>query len=548
MKPEMISRVLELHAQKVPIRAIARQLKISRDTVRDIVRGKIKLPSPPTEPQGPEKAQERRPQFVKLEPFRARIIEMVEDHNLTAVRILQELKKLSYDGGYTQVKDFVRALKRSRDVSAIVRYEVPAGRQGQIDWSIFPISFGPATDRKLACFGYVLSYSRVLYAEFFERMDFHSFLRGHVNAFGATGGIPKECLYDNLKSVVASRIDGFVQFNEKFLAFARYYGFAPRACQVARPQTKGRVERAFDYIFQSFTNGRTFENLEDLNRQCRSWLEEANRRIHGTTGRVPLEMLQEERQFLFPLPKVPFDTSEVHTALCPLDGLVSFEANRYSMPPTFAGKTVLIRADAKTVTLECDGHVVARHERVVVGARGRTQIDPAHYEGVRAPPRRARSRLVEEELLRLGPKAVAYWEGLKRRLGQGALSQAAKILAMKLEYRIEDIHRAMERALAYEAFGASYVEGILHREAARKPLGPEARPLGADEVARIRDWISSIHVQKRPLDAYRGFLKGEHDGNGHNDTHTQGSSSGGTDRPASEPEAESDGGLVRSGS
>jgi len=456
------------------------------------------------------------PRFVKLEPFKGPVMEMADVQGLTAVRDLREIQKQGYDGGYTQLKEFVRGIRRSRQVEAVVRFEVPPGRQAQVDWSVYSVAFGSEATtradpilRKVRCFGYVLSRSRVLYAEFFPHEDFFSFLRGHVRAFAYTGGVPKEVLYDNLKSVVISRMGGFVKFNEKFLAFARYYGFEPRACRVGRAQTKGRVERAFQYLDKAFLRGRTFENLEDLNLQLRKWMdEEANRRVHGTTGLVPLEALQEERPYLLPLPKIEFDTSEVYSALCPVDGLVSFQGNRYSMPPKpYAGKTVLVRATDKEVIIECEGKEVARHERIVDGTRGRTVIDPAHYEGVLAIPKRARPQLLEQEFRRLGPRAEEYLQGLQKRFGQGALSHASKILAFKLEYSIEDVHRAIEKALGYEAFGASYIEGILGREAARRPPEPGMPILTAEEVQRVRDWIRGVQVQKRPVDAYREFLE-----------------------------------------
>lgn len=472
----------------MPIRAIARQLKLGRDTVRDIIRGHAPVAKRPS----------TRKKFVQLEPFRERIVEMVEKHNLTAVRILKEIRATGYTGSYTQLKKLAREIRRSRGVEQVVRFEVPPARQAQVDWSVFSV-FG----RKVYCFCHVLSYSRFMHIEFFERADFFSFLRGHVNAFDSARGVPREILYDNLKSVVASRVDGYVAFNEKFLAFARYYGFAPRACRVRRPQTKGRCERMFDYILKSFLAGREFANPADLNQKAKLWLDEANRRVHGTTGRAPLEMLEEERALLSPLPKIPFDTSEKVFALCPRDGLVSFQGNRYSVPPTNSRKSILIRATDAELVFECDGKEIARHEKLV-GVRGQTKIIEAHYEGV-APPHRAKSRLIEEEFARLGPKAAEYLDGLKRRYGQGSHSQLAKILALKFEYGVEEIHRALAKALSYEAFGFKFIEGILSQEASRKTPSTE---ISSDELARIHEWIKNIAIQKKTPDAYRKYLHG----------------------------------------
>jgi len=538
LTPELTARIHDLKAREnLSVREIARRLKLGRDTVAAVLRGQTPAPKS-------SELQRRPPRFHKIEAYKPQVIDLAQK-GLTAQRIFEAVQAQGYSGRYTVLREFVRALRHARKLQGVIRFEVPPGKQAQVDWSTYEVCFGPAPSpprRRVYCFGYILSHSRVLYAEFFPRADFYPFLRGHVNAFAYTGGVPKEVLYDNLKSVVASRWGGFVRFNDTFAAFARYYGFEARACQVSRPQTKGRIERSFDYLFKGFLQGREFESLEDLNRQLKAWLDDkANRRVHGTTGRVPWEVLDEEHPFLLPLPAVPFDTSEVYSALCPLDGLVSFQGNRYSMPPTCAGKTVLIRATETELILECEGRQVARHERLLA-SRGQTRIDPAHYEGLAHPPRRARAQLLEAEFDRLGPKAAEYLVGLKRRYGQGALSHAAKILAFKLEYRIEDIHRALEKALGYDAFGASYVEGVLRHEAARRPdpAAAGAASLSPEEVARIQDWIRSVEVQKTPLDAYREFLKeGTDDGE---------RSSGGPDAEASGPETDADGGDLRSGS
>ena len=113
-----------------------------------------------------------------------------------------------------------------------------------------------------------------------------------------------------MKVVVTRWEDGQPIYNLRFLSFATHYGFKPWACEPRRPETKGKIERPFDYAEKNLLNGRTFRSLAHLNEVARWWLAEVNdRRIHGTTKRSPLEVHEEEKPYLIDLPAIRFDTS-----------------------------------------------------------------------------------------------------------------------------------------------------------------------------------------------------------------------------------------------
>ena len=112
-------------------------------------------------------------------------------------------------------------------------------------------------------------------------------LRCHVAAFEAIGGVPREILYDRMKTAAIgeSQTEGIVH-NRALVDLARHYGFHPRACQPYRAKTKGKVERPFRYIREDFFLARSFRNLDDLNVQLRHWLDTvANPRVHASTLR-----------------------------------------------------------------------------------------------------------------------------------------------------------------------------------------------------------------------------------------------------------------------
>ena len=99
-------------------------------------------------------------------------------------------------------------------------------------------------------------------------------LRCHIEAFEHFGGVPREILYDRMKTAVLGEgEDERIVYNGKLLALGAHYGFSPRACQPYRAKTKGKVERPYRYIREDFFLARRFANLEDLNAQLQRWLD-----------------------------------------------------------------------------------------------------------------------------------------------------------------------------------------------------------------------------------------------------------------------------------
>lgn len=146
------------------------------------------------------------------------------------------------------------------------------GEQSQVDWSPFGTIKDQEIKKRLYCFSMVLGFSRTLYIEFTTSQAIFTFLACHQHAFLCFGGYTRTILYDNLKTVVLSRCEGNIQWNSKFIDFAGFYGFQPKLCRLYRAQTKGKVERPFNYIWQDFFIGSKFEGIEDLNQKALSWV------------------------------------------------------------------------------------------------------------------------------------------------------------------------------------------------------------------------------------------------------------------------------------
>jgi len=108
-----------------------------------------------------------------------------------------------------------------------------------MDWSPYTIPFTRAGAREVQCFSYILGFSRRHYIDFTRRHDFYSLIRRHQDAFQYYGGVPRECLYDNEKTIVLRWECGRPVFNPAFTAFITHYHCKPIACRPGSPQTKG---------------------------------------------------------------------------------------------------------------------------------------------------------------------------------------------------------------------------------------------------------------------------------------------------------------------
>ena len=292
--------ILELHRQGLPVSAIARRTGVDRKTVRKYIKAGLEPPH-----YGP-----RRPRPTLLDAHHAYLRERVAAFpDLSARRLMREMRGFGYAGGYSQLTEFLRQVRPAASAGFERRFETPPGKQAQVDFAQFRTEFTdePGTTRIVWLFSMVLGHSRLIWATFVMHQDLQAVLRCHVAAFEALGGVPAEILYDRMRTVVTGEGDEGVVYNATLLACARHYGFLPRACRPYRAKSKGKVERPFRYVRQDFFLARSFRNLEDLNQQLRRWLDEdANARVHATTRRVVAAHFAAERPSLKPLPAGPF--------------------------------------------------------------------------------------------------------------------------------------------------------------------------------------------------------------------------------------------------
>jgi transposase len=290
-----------MHRQGMSIKAISRELGVSRNTVRRYLRSQ-QVPEP----------QARSKKASKLDGYRGYLKSRVKAARpdwIPATVLFDEIAALGYCGSVRTVSGYVATLKPKAKDDPLVRFETPPGQQMQVDWGAFKLN-----GKRISLFVATLGWSRFNFGLFVGNEQFETLRDCHEQAFDAFGGVPLEVLYDNMRTVVQTRNaygHGLHRFHPGLKDLAHHYTFVPKLCRPYRAKTKGKVERSIGYIRRSFfvplaSRYRQLDqalDLEALNLEFARWLAlTANARVHGTTGEVPNARLEQERGALQALP------------------------------------------------------------------------------------------------------------------------------------------------------------------------------------------------------------------------------------------------------
>ncbi len=501
MTPEIWAEIRRLSkVEALSNSEIARRLRINRRTV---IKALLSETAPP-----PRQAPPLRPS--RLDPYKPFIQKRLQEFpKISAVRLLRELKPLGYPGAITVLKDHLATL-RPRSPEAFFRIETPPGEQAQVDWAnCGSLRFGN-TWRKLSVFVMVLSHSRLMYAEFSLSQCLEDFLAAHWRAFQFFGGIPRKCLYDNLRSVVLARIGTDIRFNPRFMEFAGLCLFEPVLCRPGHGNEKGKVENGIKYLQGSFLDGRDRTIpwplwSVDLGR----WLSEvANVRINATRRVRPIDRWELERPLLQALPAQEPDTDIIRTVQAASQCLVKFDGNRYSVPFQWVGRALTLRAGRTEVQIFAGHDRLALHSRSF--ERGLVIENPAHYQGLLATKKAARAAKITDQFLSLPYPSEESRSALDSYL-QGLIQSdlhvfhhLQKILDMAGLYGRTEILQAVTHALQFKAFGSSYLENIITQQRALRGL-KEISPI---VIPAKPDWTKET-VEEQDLGLYDDLFKEE---------------------------------------
>lgn len=319
LKEDQVTEIRTLSRHGMSIRKIASELGISRNTVRKYLSGNAVAE---VRERGPGRPRTLGP----YEDWLRRRVKAADPIRLPATVLHREIAAMGFDGSERTVRRFVAGLYPTPPPEPVVRFETAPGHQAQMDWGEYRVG-----DRRVYAFVGVLGFSRWLYFEYVTSMRAEVLVDCHRRMLGDFGGVPREILYDNMRTVVTRRDAygrGRHRFHDEIRDLAKECGFRPRLCRPYRPQTKGKVERAVDYIARSFFHpfvtrcameGRT-PDLDELNVAARLWRGEvANVRVHGTTKERPRDRLLDDQRAMMPyIPPQTIATSHVRWPRHPL--------------------------------------------------------------------------------------------------------------------------------------------------------------------------------------------------------------------------------------
>ncbi|MEV4105971.1 IS21 family transposase [Nonomuraea sp. NPDC049649] len=352
IKVEDWAEIRRLHrAEGMPIKAIARQLGIARNTVRRAL------------------AAEEPPKYQR--PGKKSIVDAVEPQIRQLLRQWPDMpatviaERIGWQRSMTVLKDRIRQIRPEyRPLDPASRTSYQPGELAQCDLWFPParIPVGPDRRMSLPVLVLVCGYSRWLLARMLPSRAAGDLFAGMWALLSLLGATPKTLVWDNEGAIGAWK-GGRPQLTQDAEAFRGTLGARILQCRPADPEAKGLVERANGYLETSFLPGRIFTGPHDFNAQLEDWLQRANHRHHRRLDCRPADRIGADRAAMVALPPVPPTVGWRSATRLARDHYVRVASNDYSVHPSAIGRLVDVVADLEHVTVTCAGQVVARHER-----------------------------------------------------------------------------------------------------------------------------------------------------------------------------------------
>jgi transposase len=476
------------------IRRIARELRLSRNTVRSYLRSlgppsraeviteeilKTSALPPPqpgneTDPLSTAGSGGHQNQIDPLStPGNSGRKSLCADHaalilakfeaGLTAQRIYQDLRvEISFTGSYQSIKRYVRRFRRS-DPQLVQRIEVEPGEEVQVDFGSGPTLLQPeGKKRKTWIFRLVLSYSRKAYSQAVLRQDTETFLRCIEAAFREFGGSSLTINLDNLKAAVLKANWADPELNPKLIDFARHYCTTIMPCLPGVPEHKGKVENSVKYVKENALAGRKFSSLAELNLALAHWEKTvADLRIHGTTKRQVAQLFAAEKPALQPLPSSLFACFQEGPRTVHRDGHVEVEKAFYHVPPEYLRQDVWVRFDSREVrifTKDTDGSLkqIQVHRRLEPG-----QFTNARGIGGGQGSLQANLDYWLKRAMELGPSCEGWARAVAQNRGIGGMRTLMGLVRLIDHHSFPALNRACERALAKGTWRLRDVRALL---------------------------------------------------------------------------------------
>ena len=464
-----------------PIKEIVRELHVSRNTVRKVVRsGATALTY--------EREVQPRPKLGQWQDDLDRLLlsnaTKLARERLTLMRVFEALRELGYTGGYDAVRRYARTWRRARSAitaDAFVPLTFAPGEAYQFDWSHEVVLINGVTN-KIKVAHVRLCYSRMMFVRAYPRESQEMVFDAHDRAFAFFKGACQRGIYDNMKTAVDTIFVGRERaYNRRFLQMCSHHLVDPVACTPASGWEKGQVENQVGLVRERFFTPRLrVRSLNELNAilldQCIAYA-----KIHPhpeQRERTVWQAFEAERPALVPHAG-RFDGFHAVPAAVSKTCLVRFDNNKYSVEAHAIGRPVEVRAYAERIEVRQDGRVVADHPRAF--GRDQTVYDPWHYVPVlaRKPGALRNGAPFKNWVLPSGLDRV------RRKLAGSADGdrQMVAILTAVLSDGLPAVEAACEAALGEGVHSADVVLNILARQ--REPRAAPVTVITPDAL-RLR--------------------------------------------------------------
>jgi transposase len=410
-----------------------------------------------------------------LSMYHAFIDETLERYpKLVATRVYDMIRARGYEGGMRTLRYYIKRNRPSPKGEAVLRMETLPGEQAQVDWAHVGEIAVPGGKRPLWAFVMVLAHSRASFAELVLSLDIHSLRRSLVRAGVALGGLPRQWLFDNAKTVVIERNGDVIRFNDDLLALAGQLHVQPRVCAPYRPQEKGGVERAIRFFKDRFFAARTFHSIDHGNAQLAHFIETiANARQHPRwPEKTVAQFFEEEKPRLLPLPDPLPNTDLVAPIAVDRAAFVRLDTNRYSVPHRFANTTLTLIATDTALRLLDGKTEVASHERC--WGKNQWLETPAHRAALTSEKRAARGLKGRDRLRAEIPNIDAMlerWMHVGRNLG----SMVTRTLRLLDDYGGAILREVITEMLAHGTHDPGAI--AMFAEQRRRRLGVKPKAL-----------------------------------------------------------------------
>jgi transposase len=474
--------ILQLHAKGHGVRKIAREMRVSRDSVREVLaRGTAEVPS-----------------LIRAEiaePHRDQILELYNECKHNLVRVHEELSGRGVQISYQALTAFCRRHEIGHEPKLPSgRYEFAPGQEMQHDTSPHQAWIGGVL-RKVQTAAVVLCYSELLYFQMYPRFTRFECKVVLTEACEYFGGSAKDCMIDNTHVIVLCGTGKDMIPVPEMVAFGERFGHAFKAHEKGDANRSARVEIPFYFIENNFLAGRRFDSWEHANREARLWCDKVNATYSTKLHASRRELYAAERFALRPLPLHVPEVYRLHQRIVDSEGYVNVARNRYSVPWKLIGRDLEVRETKSLIHVYQGPRIVASHLKVLDALDQRVTCRDHRPPRGQARPRNSVSA-EEQELLRIEPALGAYIAALKAHAGGRGTLWLRRLLGLLRDFPRDSLLAAVSHALDFGLFDIDRLERLVLRHIARdyfvvadlprdspaRPVDPSAQPAAEPEA------------------------------------------------------------------